>query len=577
MKFYRSLHFNTHICTHTNLTTSMFARTLFIPFLPLKTVASGKSFADCVEMIDIGGPTMIRAAAKNCGSVAVLTNPHSYAQLVSELQQHGGLTGAFRCELARQAFVAVTVYDAAIADYFSQETGITTSVTRCYAQERELKYGVNPHQKSAALCRLAGTDMPFTVINGAPGYTNLMDALNAWQLVCELEAALQLPAAASFKHVSPAGAAVAVPLQEDLIDTYSVAGKPLSPQAVAYVRARNADPMSSFGDFVAISGVVDLTLAELLKIEVSDGIIAAGYEDDALAVLQAKKGGKYIILQGNTSFLAPEMEYKEVYGVALGQKRNDAAITSQVLEKVVTTTPLSQEATRDLLVATIAVKYTQSNSVCYARDGQVVGVGAGQQSRVDCVKLAGRKVDVWHMRQHPKVRGLSFKQGVKRPDKVNARVAYIADDMTPAEHEHWLENFTTAPEPLTPEERSAWMAKLTDVSLSSDAFFPFRDNIDQVGGRHPHAVSTRSHLTFFALNLFFALHKITCCAPALCGGISRMACASMAPFSAPSMVLSTLSSRAVALPTTRSSVLAMDMALQWLSPVYAYSIISLAV
>ncbi|EDQ89822.1 uncharacterized protein MONBRDRAFT_18908 [Monosiga brevicollis MX1] len=447
-----------------------------------ETVASGKDFAGCIEMIDIGGPTMVRAAAKNCDSVAVVTNPEQYPRLIEEMAAHdGALTLETRRRLARDAFVATARYDSAVAAYMSDNTESPAFSSRHYVQEGALRYGVNPHQNPASYSRLAGGDFPFTVLNGAPGYTNLMDALNSWQLVRELEAALGVPAAASFKHVSPAGAAIARPLTEAETEAFEVVGVELSEQALAYVRARNADPMSSFGDFAALSGTCDASTAKILRREVGDGVIAADYTPEALEILKQKKGGKYLVLKGDVNYVPPVDEVKEVYGVALTQKRNDAVITKDLMTKeIVTSEQLPEDALRDMVLATITVKYTQSNSVCYAVGGQVVGVGAGQQSRVDCVKLAGRKVDTWHMRFHPKVRALKFKkEGVSRPERVNARVAYISDDMTANERAQWIKLFEEEPEPLTAEERAAWSNELKQVCLSSDAFFPFRDNIDQ--------------------------------------------------------------------------------------------------
>lgn len=433
-------------------------------------------------MIDIGGPTMVRAAAKNCDSVAIITDPSQYAAVLAELKANDGtLCKETRRNLAAAAFAHTARYDCAVAKYFAGQTGGAVTEMREYVEEFPLKYGVNPHQKPAALNSVGTHGMPFNVLNGAPGYTNLMDALNSWQLVSELETALGLPAAASFKHVSPAGAAVGIELTDELRQSYDAVGKDLSLQAVAYLRARNADPMSSFGDFIAISGIVDVSTATLIKREVSDGVIAAGFEPAALEILKAKKGGKYLVLEANKDFVPPKDEYKEVYGVALSQKRNDAVITRDLMTKeVVTKEQIPDSAVRDLVIATIAVKYTQSNSVCYALDGQVIGVGAGQQSRVDCVKLAGRKVNTWHARRHPKVMALKFKSTTKRTDKVNARVAYINDDMTPPERKLWAALFEEVPAMLTAEERTSWAAELNNVALSSDAFFPFRDNIDQV-------------------------------------------------------------------------------------------------
>lgn len=429
-----------------------------------KTVAGGGAFEECIEMIDIGGPTMVRAAAKNCDSVAIVTDPTQYDSVIAEMRAHNGaLSRATRRGLAREAFVRTARYDGLVAAYFAGQTDASPKVFREYTQQFPLKYGVNPHQAPAGLSTVGTAHgMPFEVLNGAPGYTNLMDALNSWQLVSELQAALGLPAAASFKHVSPAGAAVAVPLTPELLEVYEVpADAEVSPQAAAYIRARNADPMSSFGDFIALSGVCDEATALLIKREVSDGVIAAGFEPKALEILKAKKGGKYLVLKGDPAFSPPADEYKEVYGVAVSQKRNDCVITPELMRNVVTAAaPMPEDAVRDLVVATIAVKYTQSNSVCFALGGQVIGVGAGQQSRVDCVKLAGRKVATWHARRHPKVRALKFKPDVKRVDRVNARVAFIADDMTVAERALWEGLFEEPPAMLTPDERTAWVPSL---------------------------------------------------------------------------------------------------------------------
>jgi len=319
--------------------------------------------------------------------------------------------------------------------------------------------------------------MPFRAINGTPGYINLLDAANAWQLVVELKQSLGQPAATSFKHVSPAGAGLAVPLTADEVVAYDIGQIEATPLATAYLRARNADPMSSFGDFVAVSDVVDEATALVLKREVSDGIIAPGYEPAALEILRRKKGGKFIVLEGDPAYVAPAQEYREVLGVGFMQTRNAVVLSEEHL-KDVRAGALTEDARRDLLLASITLKYTQSNSVGFARSGQMVGVGAGQQSRVDCVKLAGRKVAVWWLRQHPKVMGLAFKAGVKRQDKVNARVRYIEGDITAAERPVWEANFESVPEPLTEEEKTAWLATLDGVALSSDAFFPFRDSID---------------------------------------------------------------------------------------------------
>ncbi len=360
-----------------------------------------------------------------------------------------------------------------------------TSKKQNYLQQFELKYGCNPHQKPAAIHSLEGLKLPFSVLNGQPGYINLLDALNAWQLVQELDEVLGLPAAASFKHVSPAGAAVSVPLNDILKEVYDCKDLELSQLATAYIRARGADPLSSFGDFISLSRKVDVNTAELIRKMVSDGIIAPGFDDDALKLLKDKKGGKYLILQADTEFRAPETEFREVYGVGFSQLRNTVKINEKSLltEVVTKKKQLSAAARRDLILASITLKYTQSNSVAYALDGQMIGIGAGQQSRVDCTKLAGSKAETWFMRQHPKVRSLPFHEQVSNVDRTNARILCIDGGMTAPELRAWKSKFSTPVEALPQEEKAAWLPKLKGVSLSSDAFFPFRDNIDQASKR----------------------------------------------------------------------------------------------
>lgn len=357
-------------------------------------------------------------------------------------------------------------------------------VQKDYEHVRDLKYGCNPHQKPAMIYGFKGEVRPFEVLNGNPGYINLLDAMNAWQLVKELRAATNLPAACSFKHVSPAGCAVAVPLSPTMKEVYNVAGKELSHSAVAYLRARQADPKSSFGDFSALSDKVDVQTAKFLKAEVSDGIIAADYDEEALKILKTKKSGNFIILKVNPDYVAPEMEYREVYGVCFAQKRNDVQLTAEHMKNVVTRDDkLSEGVVRDLLVASICLKYTQSNSVGYAIDGQMIGVGAGQQSRVDCVKLAGGKVDIWYLRQHPKVLALKFKEGTKKVQKLNAKIEYIENDFTEHSRAAWEALFDEVPAELTETEKKEFLSTLSGVSLASDAFFPFPDNIDQCSKR----------------------------------------------------------------------------------------------
>jgi phosphoribosylaminoimidazolecarboxamide formyltransferase/IMP cyclohydrolase len=392
------------------------------------TVAKGADFDTCIENIDIGGPSMLRSAAKNNASVCVVSSPEQYDELVGCLKANGGATTlALRRKFAAAAYARTAAYDSAISRWFGSQLGQDSSMyTRTYVREISLKYGCNPHQVPAFVGKIAGSEMPFDVLNGVPGYINFLDAANAWQLASELRAATGLAAAASFKHVSPAGAAVAVPLSPVEAAVYDVGDKPLTPVALAYLRARSADPMCSFGDFAAVSDIVDEPTALLLKPEVSDGIVAPGYTPEALAILKTKKSGAFIILQAKPGFTPPETEFREVYGMMMAQRRNDAVITPASLAKVVTKrTDMPEGAARDLVVALIALKYTQSNSVAYARDGMAVGIGAGQQSRVDCVVLAGRKVSKWYLRQHPKVQALKFKADVKKQAKVNARVRYI--------------------------------------------------------------------------------------------------------------------------------------------------------
>jgi len=345
--------------------------------------------------------------------------------------------------------------------------------------ELTLRYGCNPHQVPARVFVEQG-ELPLRVLGGNPGYINLLDALNAWQLVKELNQALHLPAAASFKHVSPSGAGVGLPLSPALSQAYFVGDLDLSPLAAAYARARGVDRMSSFGDFVALSDPVDESTARLLNREVSDGVIAPGYEPEALAILTAKKGSRYVVLEMDPTFEPPLMERRQVYGVTFEQRRNDRPVTVDDLKNVVTRQKtLSQEAIRDMIVAWITLKYTQSNSVCFAVDGQVIGVGAGQQSRIHCTRLAGTKADLWWLRQHPAVLGLEFKAGIHRPDRDNAIDQFLRLDVTAQEREGWSDLFDHIPEQLSPAEMRRWLDQMSSVVLGSDAFFPFRDSIDR--------------------------------------------------------------------------------------------------
>ena len=345
--------------------------------------------------------------------------------------------------------------------------------------EIKLRYGVNPHQ-AAARAFVPEGKLPFKVLSGAPGYINILDALNSWQLVREMKELTGLPSAASFKHVSPAGAATGKPLSEELAESCFVSGKELSALAVAYVRARGADRLASFGDWIALSDTVDESAARVISREVSDGIIAPGYEPAALKLLEAKKNGTYPVLEMDPSFRPPEIETKQVFGVTLEQARNNSAITPALLGKVVTAKKqIPDEARANMLVATLALKYTQSNSVCVAYDGQVIGIGAGQQSRIACTRIACAKADKWLLRLHPKVRGFLFKKGTTRTEKANAIDLYLEEDATEAEVAAWRLHFTSVPAPLTRLERQEWLDVYDGVALSSDAFIPFRDNIDR--------------------------------------------------------------------------------------------------
>jgi phosphoribosylaminoimidazolecarboxamide formyltransferase/IMP cyclohydrolase len=345
--------------------------------------------------------------------------------------------------------------------------------------ELPLRYGCNPHQKPARVFVRSG-ELPLKVLNGSPGYINLMDALNAWQLVRELKQALGLPAATSFKHVSPAGAAVATPLTDAEAQACFVDDLELSPLATAYARARGADRMASFGDWVALSDPIDVSTAMMLRREVSDGLICPGVEEGALAILRGKRGGNYCVLEVDPSYEPPEFEQKDIFGVTLEQKRNDFAITDEFFSNIVTASKdLPESAKRDLTVATLALKYTQSNSVAYAANGQVIGVGAGQQSRVHCTRLAGSKADIWSLRQHPQVLGLQFKREVGRPERMNAIEQYLLGELAGAERAAWEASFDRVPPPLTEADKRVWLGRITDVALSSDAFFPFRDNLDR--------------------------------------------------------------------------------------------------
>jgi phosphoribosylaminoimidazolecarboxamide formyltransferase/IMP cyclohydrolase len=422
--------------------------------------------------------TLLRAAAKNFSRVTVLSDPTDYRGFLDALEG-GKLSEELRQQYALKAFTHTAQYDEAISDYFrSQFAGNGL-------QHATLRYGTNPHQKPA-VAFVENGNLPFKALCGNPGYINLLDVLNSWGLVTELDEALGMAAAASFKHVSPAGAAVGVPLSDDEKKVYMVHdidGIDQSPLAQAYARARGADRMSSFGDIIALSREVDLPTAKIISREVSDGVVAPSYSAEALELLKKKKAGKYLVLAFDKTFRPDPVEERTVYGVHLRQRRNDAKISPQsTFSKIAipkSGATLPESALRDLTVATLALKYTQSNSVCYARDGQTVGLGAGQQSRIHCTRLAGDKADGWWMRFHPRALGLRFRPGVRRPDKSNA-VDLLANGFLPEagpERDEFDALFAEPPAPFSAGERAEWLRKLDGVAASSDAFFPFSDNV----------------------------------------------------------------------------------------------------
>lgn len=390
--------------------------------------------------------------------------------------------------------------------------------------ELQLKYGCNPNQKPSRIFMADGSELPITVLSGRPGYINFLDALNAWQLVRELKEATGLPAATSFKHVSPAGAAVGLPLSDTLRKIYWVddVNFELTPIASAYARARGADRMSSYGDFIALSDTCDEATALLIKREVSDGVIAPGYTDEALAILREKRKGTYNVVQIDPSYRPAPVERKQVFGITFEQGRNEVNLNDPALFENIPTQckDFPADARRDLVIALITLKYTQSNSVCYVKDGQAIGIGAGQQSRIHCTRLAGQKADTWWMRQHPRVMALPFVPGIRRADRDNTIDIFIGDEYEDVLRDGaWQQFFTERPEPLTREEKAAWIAQNTGVSLGSDAFFPFGDNVErahksgvqwiaQAGGsvRDDHVISTCDKygiaMTFTGVRLF---------------------------------------------------------------------------
>nr|CAH7712977.1 unnamed protein product [Callosobruchus chinensis] len=446
-----------------------FVETVSTPNVTLETA---------VENIDIGGVTLLRAAAKNHSRVTVVCDPEDYPRIINEMRNSENQDTSLqtRQTLALKAFTHTSGYDLAITDYFRKQFSSGTS-------QLTLRTGMNPHQKMAQLFTTRPR-LPITVVNGAPGFINLCDAFNGWQLVKELKEALGMPAATSFKHVSPAGAAIGLPLDKTAAKLCMVDDiyDQLTPVATAYARARGADRMSSFGDFVALSDECDGITARIIAREVSDGIVAPGYTTEALQILSKKKNGAYCILQMDPSYVPDPIERKILFGLTLEQQRNNAVIDKSLFTNIVSDNKnLPESAVRDLIVATIALKYTQSNSVCYARDGQVIGIGAGQQSRIHCTRLAGSKADNWWLRQHPKVLNMKFKKGVKRAEISNAIDNFVSGTVVGKDMDRsFFESlYEEVPAQFTEDEISSWLSKLSGVALGSDAFFPFRDNIER--------------------------------------------------------------------------------------------------
>jgi len=433
--------------------------------------------ANAIENIDIGGVSLIRAAAKNFKNVKLVVDPIDYDYMIQNWEECGSQLS--RRRFAIKGFDMVTKYDACITNYFNKDI-----IYRRYEKEQDLKYGCNPYQDNAAIYKMDNNSMPFNIVNGNPGYINLLDAINSWLLVSELERITNKISASSFKHTSPAGVAISngkITEQEKKLFDIQNYDLTKSFSGEAFIKARNCDPLSSFGDFISISGVVDETCARLIAREVSDGIIAGGYSPIALEILKKKKGGKYIILEGNRGFDYQNIEFRELLGMGLSQKSNNEMLNDDDFTNIVTSNNiLTEQVKEDMILATITLKYTPSNSIVISYNGMILGVGAGQQNRVDCIKLAGRKSNVWRLRRHPRVFDLysKLRDGLKRHEKINAITKFIDGDFTESELQVWKELFIEEISPLTDEEKTDYLSYDTNISLSSDAFMPFRDNVD---------------------------------------------------------------------------------------------------
>jgi phosphoribosylaminoimidazolecarboxamide formyltransferase / IMP cyclohydrolase len=421
----------------------------------------------CIENIDIGGVSLLRAGSKNYSDVVVLSDPNQYEKFMNNNHNNK--------ELALDAFKVTSTYDSLISNWLSDGKYITQN----YEVLNNLKYGCNPYQDNATILKNINNNFPFEILNGSPGYINILDAINSWALVFELKVSLTLQAAASFKHTSPAGVAIYRDLSLEEKEHFNMSDD-LSNIAQTYIRARDCDPKSSFGDFIAVNSNVDVSLAKVIKPLVTDGIIAPSYDDEAFEILKQKKQGNFIILQGNQHILEHNVEYRQFKNCVLSQSSNIRIIDSSDLNNIVTETKfLNNTQINDMNMALITLKYTQSNSVGYAYNGQMIGIGAGQQSRIDCVRLARMKAETWFLRTHPIISSLKFVENIKKQEKINAIISYIEDDFTPVEYNRWLSNFIETPPAFTYEEKRNYLDNVTNVVLASDAFFPFRDSIDK--------------------------------------------------------------------------------------------------
>ena len=443
-----------------------------------KIINSNHIEEDVIENIDIGGHTLIRASAKNYKNILIIVSPNDYDNIINTWDS---IDINFRKEMAKKAFHHIAKYDISISSYYN-----TDYYYRIYSKITSLRYGCNPHQIDSFICSLHDKNFPLQVLNGAPSYINFLDAVGSWQLVNDLQNITGYISAASFKHTAPAGVGICKKLDDILTIIYDVEKYDMTDTANAYIRARNSDPMSSFGDFIAISSQVDAVTAKLIKREISDGIIAPSYTDEALKILKTKKSGKFLIMQINPKYINNNLlEFREIFGMVLLQKPNKILTNSDMFTNIPTENKnLPEDMVLNLIIANTSLKYTPSNSVAYSVDGQIIGIGAGQQNRIDCVKLAGDKCKKWILRQHPKVLNLlkNFRKGIRRQAKINCIIQYINNTFTDIEYNLWKSNFRDEYifKPLSDEDKKSFLQdNLQNVCLSSDGFFPFRDNIDE--------------------------------------------------------------------------------------------------